>query len=205
MVKVNSNLRVNFAYLIQKDARGGTVPLTVVRAGKKMLIEMPVPTHRPLLVEGLQGQYPSYFIYGPLVFERATLETFSLLRSSPGSVAGSSMIAHLGDPPTPEHQELVLISSPLFPHALSKGYSNSQRAGPGLRERRAGDQPRAAGGLPARPEGRVRRPRLRSAAGSEGLVFPRAQLVAATGEILTDNGVREEASADMLKVWQERK
>jgi hypothetical protein len=37
---------------------------------------------------------------------------------------------------------------------------------------------------------------------SEGLVFPRAKLVAATEEILTDNGVREEGSADMMKIWQ---
>jgi hypothetical protein len=37
----------------------------------------------------------------------------------------------------------------------------------------------------------------------EGLVFPRAKLVAATEDILTDNGVRSQGSTDMMKIWQE--
>jgi S1-C subfamily serine protease len=36
----------------------------------------------------------------------------------------------------------------------------------------------------------------------EALVFPREQAVAATEEILTDNGVRAQGSADMMKIWQ---
>jgi hypothetical protein len=36
----------------------------------------------------------------------------------------------------------------------------------------------------------------------ESLVFPRAAMVAATEEILTDNGVRAQGSADTLAVWQ---
>ena len=42
---------VNFAYLIQQKAHDGTVPLTIVRAGKSQQIQMPVPTHRPLLID----------------------------------------------------------------------------------------------------------------------------------------------------------
>jgi hypothetical protein len=33
------------------------------------------------------------------------------------------------------------------------------------------------------------------------MIFPRAELVAATDEILTDNGVRSQGSPDMLMVW----
>jgi hypothetical protein len=36
----------------------------------------------------------------------------------------------------------------------------------------------------------------------EALVFPRAQMVAATEGILTDNGVRAQGSTDMLAIWQ---
>jgi hypothetical protein len=39
---------------------------------------------------------------------------------------------------------------------------------------------------------------------SETMVFPRAQMVAATDEILTDNGVRAQASEDMLKIWNDK-
>jgi hypothetical protein len=34
------------------------------------------------------------------------------------------------------------------------------------------------------------------------LVFRRAEMVAATEEILTDNGVRAQGSPDLMKVWQ---
>jgi hypothetical protein len=38
--------------------------------------------------------------------------------------------------------------------------------------------------------------------GGEALVFPRAAMVAATEEILTDNGVRAQGSPDTMAVWQ---
>ena len=37
---------------------------------------------------------------------------------------------------------------------------------------------------------------------SESLVFPRKAMVAATEEILTDNGVRAQGSPDTLAVWE---
>ncbi len=198
MVKLANNLRVNFFYMIQKTAQNGTVPLAVVRAGKKMNVAMPVPTHRPLLVEGLQGLYPSYFIYGPLVFSRASIEALALTRQRGGF---SPVLARLADPPTAERPELVIISSPLFPHALSKGYSNP-----------TGQIVDSVNGVPVKSLAQLVA-YLRDLKDeyvvinfdglvSEGLVFPRAKLVAATEEILTDNGVREEGSADMMKIWQ---
>jgi hypothetical protein len=41
-----------------------------------------------------------------------------------------------------------------------------------------------------------------SGRGSETLVFPRKEMLAATDEILTDNGVRAQASPELLAVWQ---
>jgi len=37
--------------------------------------------------------------------------------------------------------------------------------------------------------------------GGEGLVFPRNEMLAATEEILTDNGVRSQGSPDTLAIW----
>src|SRR5512135_1668736 len=73
MVRISDQLRVNFFYMIQKVAHDGSVPLTLVRSGRTQTVQMPVPTHRPMLVESLLGEYPSYFIYGPLVFSRCSL------------------------------------------------------------------------------------------------------------------------------------
>jgi S1-C subfamily serine protease len=201
MVKVSDDLRVSFTYLIQKIARDGTVPLTLVRAGKKQGVQMPVPLHRPLLIEGLRGDYPSYFIYGPVVFSRASLESVTLLRAHMGV---SPLLARFGDPPGEDRQEFVIITSPLFPHPLSKGYSNP-----------SGEIVSAVNGVTVKSLAQLVA-FLRDlkdeyvvfdfdTRGGEGLVFPRAQMVAATDEILTDNGVRAQGSPDMLKVWQQGK
>ena len=160
MVKVSEQLRVNFFYLIQKLAHDGSVPLTLVRSGRTQSVQMPVPTHRPMLVESLLGEYPSYFIYGPLVFSRCSLESMGLVRAR-GSF--SPLLAHLADPPSPEREELVLIASPLFPNDALQGLFQPQRPGHRRGERRDGAQSCAARGLPARPEGRVRRGQLRRA------------------------------------------
>ena len=74
MIKLGDNLRVRFQYLIQHIATNGAVPLTVVRAGKELKVDLPVSADYPRLIPGLNGAYPSYFICGPLVFSTTTAE-----------------------------------------------------------------------------------------------------------------------------------
>jgi S1-C subfamily serine protease len=201
MIKFGDDLRVAFQYLIQKAEHNGTVPLTIVRGGRKQDISMPVYARRPLLIPMLEGAYPSYFIYGPLVFSRAYMESMQLLRARATSAIGSPLLGRIGEPPDAEHEELVVISSPLFPHALSKGYSNP-----------AGEIVKDVNGTPVKSLAQLVA-LLRDLKDEfvtidfdnlvgEALVFPRAQTVAATEEILSDNGVREQGSADMMKIWQ---
>ena len=45
MVKIKDNLRLQFQYMIQKAARDGKVPLTIVRQGKPQAIELPLAIH----------------------------------------------------------------------------------------------------------------------------------------------------------------
>jgi S1-C subfamily serine protease len=205
MIKAGANLRLRFGYLIQKVAHGGTVPLTVVRAGKSQQIQLPVPNRPRYLIDSLEGEYPSYFIYGPVVLSRATLESLQLARPRPdapvGMALGSPLFSRLGEPPDANRDELVIIPSPLFPHALSKGYGDP------------------AGAIVRSINGTALRSLAHAVAllrdlkdefvtfefenrNTEGLVFPRARMAAATDEILNDNGVRAQGSPDMLKVWQ---
>jgi PDZ domain len=201
MVSIGNNLRVSFRYLIQQTAHDGTVPLTIVRAGKTEQLQMPVPRHRPLLIDSLQGDYPSYFILGPVVFERATIEALQLVRSRGAMLVGNPLVSRLGDRPDPERQELVLIPAPLFPHVLSKGYDDP-----------TGSVVKSINGTPVRSLAQLVA-LLRDLKdeyvtidfdnrASEAIVFPRAQLVASTEAILSDNDVRAQGSPDMLKVWQ---
>ena len=68
MVKIDKDLRVSFAYMIQQVAKDGKLPLTVVRGRQEPKIELPVSAEHPTLVTDLRGDYPSYFVYGPMVF-----------------------------------------------------------------------------------------------------------------------------------------
>ena len=205
LVKMDSDQRLFFAYEIQKVARNGTVPLTVVRAGKTLHVDFPVSPHHPMLIESLRGDYPHYFIYGPLVFSTATHEFVSSPRfrelAARLVATGSPLLARLSEPQPPDRQELVLIPAPLFPHKISKGYADP-----------SGSVVRSVNGTAVKSlaqlvallrdlkdefvtfefEGR----------GEEALVFRRTEIVAATDEILTDNGVRAQGSPELMKIWQ---
>ena len=129
MVKIDKDLRVNFGYLIQQVASNGKLPLTVVRAGKTLAVQLPVSAEHPTLVTDLRGTYPSYFIYGPLVFSPATWQLVSSLENNAGlmrmlGLVKSPLVTHALDEPDGDLQELVVVSSPFFPHRIVNGYSN---------------------------------------------------------------------------------
>jgi hypothetical protein len=192
--------------LIQRLAKDGLLPLTVVRAGKTIRLQLPVSAEHPTLVRDLRGSYPPYFIYGPLVFSIATWQMVSSIEGNAGMLrllgfVKSPLITRALDAPDAELEELVVVSSPFFPHKLANGYSNP-----------AGSVVYAINGT------RIRSLRhlvgfLRDLKdpfitiefdqkGGEALVFSRQAIMAATDEILTDNGVRAQGSPDTLAVWQ---
>jgi S1-C subfamily serine protease len=206
MIRVGPNLRLRFTYRIQSLARDGKVPLTVVRAGKEIAVQVPVAAERPTLIPDLQGTYPSYFTYGPLVFSSATMQFVSGLRAVAGNITGKSsfvtspLVKRILDRPAFEGEALVMVSSPFFPHKLSKGYGNPIARvvktvnGTTIKNlRHLVEVLRDAKGdfIAIEFDGR----------NDEGLVFPRAEVLAATEEILTDNGVRSQGSPDMMAVW----
>ena len=206
MVKIDKDLRVNFAYMIQRVTKDDKLPLTVVRAGKPLQIELPVSANRPILAPDLHGEYPSYFVYGPIVFSRATRQFLSAFENNAGllrvlSFVKSPLVTKVFDAPTPELEELVIISSPFFPHKLANGYSNA-----------TGSVVYSINGTPVKSLKHLVA-LLRdltdpfvtiefASRSGEALVFSRAAITAATDDILTDNGVRAQGSPDMLAVWQ---
>lgn len=206
MVKIDKDLRVNFAYMIQRLAKDDKLPLTVVRAGKPLKIELPVSAQRPTLAPDLHGEYPSYFVYGPMVFSRATRQFLSLFENNANllRVLGfvkSPLITSPFDTPTPDREELVIISSPFFPHKLANGYSNPTGA---VVSSVNGTAIKSLAHLVAVLRD-LKDPFVTIEFGSkagEALVFSRTALVAATDDILTDNGVRAQGSPDMMAVWQ---
>jgi len=206
MIKLDKDLRVGFGYLVQRLAVNGRLPLTIVRAGKSMQIELPVSAEHPTLVSDLSGRYPSYFIYGPLVFSTATWQLVSSFENNAGLMRmlgfmKSPLLTRALDPPDANLEELVVISSPLFPHKLANGYSNP-----------AGSVVYSVNGTRVRSLQHLvallrdlKDPFVTiefDQKGGETLVFPRQAMMAATDDILTDNGVRAQGSPDTMAVWQ---
>ncbi|HEV2701382.1 MAG TPA: trypsin-like peptidase domain-containing protein [Steroidobacteraceae bacterium] len=206
MVDLNGELRVNFRYMIQKIVHDSHVPLTIVRNGKTLNVSVPLITQRPQLVPDLQGEYPSYFIYGPLVFSRASALFTSFLNNNAGLMGmfgymGSPLVTERGAMPSAERQELVVVAGPFFPSKLAEGYSNPTAMTVltvnGIHIRSLAHLVSVLRDL--KDDNVVFEFANRS---GEALVFPRAQMVAATEGILTDNGVRAQGSSDMLAIWQ---
>jgi hypothetical protein len=208
MIKLGDDLRVRFQYQIQHIVTNGTVPLTIVRAGKELKINLPVSANYPRLIPKWDDAYPSYFIYGPLVFSAATeeymggylLTKYGATILSRFSALANPLITRMSDPPAFPGEGLVVISSPFFPHKLAQGYS-SPRA----------EVVKTVNGIPVKNLNHLVEI-LRDAKNEfitvecynrygETMVFPRAQMLAATDEILTDNGVRSQGSPDTLAVW----
>lgn len=204
MIRIEPDLRLSAGYQVQKAARNGTVPLTLVRGGRTLQVDAPAPVHYPLLVESLDGQYPRYFIYGPLVFEAATQDFVAVSGKDLGGILiaiGSPLITELSGLQHPERTELVVVPAAMFPHKLSKGYSSPR-----------GAVVKTVNGTPVKSlahlvellrdlkdefvtfefDGRL----------GEALVFRREEMLGATEQILTDNGVRAQGSPDLLKIWQ---
>jgi PDZ domain len=116
------------------------------------------------------------------------------------SVIGSPLITERSELPKPNREELVVVASPFFPHKLAQGYGPMPAA---VVESINGTPIRSLKHLVA-----VLRDlkddyvvmRFDQLAG-ETLVFPRKEITAATEDILNDNGVRAQGSADLMAVW----
>jgi S1-C subfamily serine protease len=205
MVKIGENLRVRFQYLIQQLARNGKIPLTMLRAGHELNVELPVPTERPMLIPDLEGDYPPYFIYGPLVFSTATTQFVGPVSSNAKAIsalgyAGNPMITRRGDKPAFPGEELVLISSPFFPHKLAKGYDNPiSRVVQTINDVAIKNLSHLVTVLRDTQDEFIT---IKFAGrATEALVFARKDIIAATDDILSDNGVRAQGSPDILKIW----
>ena len=208
MIRLPNGLKVNFEYMAQKIAHDGKVPLTLVRTGKEMTVELPVAAKQPMLLQDLEGGYPSYFVFGPMAFTEANPTFLGGLAGQHGNsymgsliTRGSPLITRLGDKEAFPGERLVIVSSPFFPDKLATGYGspfaevvdtingikikNLAHLVEVLRDCKDEFVVVAYAGH-----------------GGETTVFPRAAMVSATEDILTDNGVRSQGSPDMMAVWK---
>jgi S1-C subfamily serine protease len=209
MVKLGNSLRVKFTFEIPRFVKDGKIPLTILRNNKPATVQLPAAYDRPLIIADLRGGYPSYFVYGPIVFSTATTQFLGLFNNNASIMNSyafnrSPLLVHRGDAPDREHEELVVVAAPFFPHKLVNGYGS-----------RFGSVVQSVNGVPVRSLRQLVAMlrdlkdefvifRFDQRAG-ETLVFPRKEMLAATEDILTDNGIRSQGSPDLLEVWQSKR
>ncbi|MFI5456895.1 MAG: PDZ domain-containing protein [Isosphaerales bacterium] len=209
MVKIKDNLRLDFRYLVQKVVKDGKVPLTVVRQGKSLPIALPAKVRYPMLIESLKGRYPSYFIYGPLVFSPATNEfTASIDRTgriyAALSLIGSPLALRRGDLPRFDGEELVVVAAPMFPHRIAKGYDNPLSKV--VKDVNGVEIKSLRHFVEVLRDSKEKYTTIRFADKyAETIVLDHQQALKATDEILSDNGIREQASDDLAAVWSKKK
>lgn len=208
MVKLGQNLRVGFSYLVQKIADHGVVPLTLLRNGREVSVQVPVAWTYPKLLPFLQGGYPQYFIFGPIVFSQATEDllagatvgTTGATTSSLLGIIGNPLIRRRGERPAFAGEELVVVPSPFFPHRLAKGYSlPSLRVVESINGTMVKNLRHLVELLRDLPDEHV--VIVFAGRGAEIVVLPRAAARLATDEILADNGIRRQGSPELMKIW----
>ncbi len=195
-------LRLYFEHLCSKHAVDGEVPLSIIRDGEAMEVMAPVTSKRPRIFDHLDinNDYPSYFIYGPVVFTPVYGEHVDWLA---GYLAerGSPIALKANDKPEYEDQGYVVAPSPLFPHRMTKGYDMAPF--PTLK---------TVNGV------KIRNMRhfvetMRDLddefvvfewydTGASTLVFDREEAMESTEEILDDNGIRRRLSDDLADLWE---
>src|SRR5439155_26439725 len=91
---------------------------------------LPVQSHRELVIPYLLNASPRYFILGPLVFSQATqdfVERASAQRPLPASEQNSPLLMRRYDKPRFDGEELVVVTSPMFPYRITKAYDDPER------------------------------------------------------------------------------
>jgi S1-C subfamily serine protease len=206
-VAVRYDLRLSSSYLVQKYTKNGFLPLTIYRNGRLTEINLPVRTERQLVIPYLMNNTPRYFIFGPFVFSQTTQDYLERLGNQRPPSMGrrpSPLVTRRFDKPTFADEELVIVASPLFPHRITQGYDDPNRA---VLSEINGVQIRNLRHLvEILRDNRAEQVSFKFASSGvlthETMVFNRAELTEATAKILEDNGIRYPYSPDLRAVWE---
>jgi S1-C subfamily serine protease len=204
-VDVREGLRMRFMYYVARLSKDGKVPLTILRGGQKKEVAVPVSPKRDFLVPLLEDGYPEYFIYGPLVFTAATQEYVRSLGSNGlGALLmlQSPLLTRLYQPPKEPGEQLVVIATRMFPHRSIKGYENRPFGVVGKLNGKSIKNLREFAQLLR--DNKDEFLRFEMSDRSESLVFRRAEMEEMTEEILSNEGIRYQASGDLRDLFEKK-
>jgi S1-C subfamily serine protease len=206
MVQLPDDLRLTFFAVIAREAKAGSVPITLIRKGKRIETRLPVTTRDERLVRDFKGERPTYFIYGPLVFAAAKGDTAAgMSRVRPDlATSDSPLFTRFNDRMEFPGEELVVVTSPLFKHKAAKGYADP--VGQCVSDVNGTKVKNLAHLVQLLRDTTDEYVRFRFAErGAELVVFRRDEMERTTEEILEENGIapNRRGSEDVLKVWRQ--
>jgi S1-C subfamily serine protease len=204
MVEFEPSLRLPFTAVVSRLSQKGEVPARLIRRGKPVEVALPVSREDDGVIKSYSGQYPPYFVHGPLVFSPAfgpAVSTYAQV--SPFAMVGSPLIARETDRVAFPGEELVVVTAPAFAHKLMRGYGDP-----------VGQVVKDVDGVPVRNLRHLVE-LLRDGKGefltlrfygemSETLVFPRKAAEEATLELMAENGVPRRGTPEVMAAWDAR-
>jgi hypothetical protein len=200
-VEFEENLRLPFTSLVTRLAKGTTIPMSVIRNGKPLEIALPATREDDRLIKSYNGQYPPYFVHGPLVFSPVFAEAQGYyLQAGAAALCGSPISTRESDRAAFPGEELVVVTAPLMPHKIAQGYGDPFES------------------VVASVDGiKIKNLRhlvevFRDGQGElvtirffgdyfEVLVFRRKLIEEATAELISENGIPRRGSAEIMTVW----
>ena len=126
MVPIAEGVRVFAGCLVARKTVGQTVRLGLIRDGAALEVEIPTVSRIPQVFRRMSGSRPSYFIYGGLVFTPATSDLLKAAGANAFAfmgMRGTMLPRYMRARPEWPDQELVVLSCPILPHRITKGYS----------------------------------------------------------------------------------
>jgi S1-C subfamily serine protease len=204
MVRLENDVRVPFLALVPRLARGRAVPVTVLRGGKEVAVSLPVTTRDNRLIRDYEGEKPSYFIHGPLVFSPVKGDAIPLyFRLNPAlSGNNSPLVTRRFDRARFLGEELVVVTRPMFDHKIAKGYDDP--AGRVVQEVNGVRVKNLVHLVETIRDSTDTYLTFRFAdEGGEILVFDRKEMDRVTEEIMEENGIAptRRGSAEVLRAW----
>jgi len=160
-------------------------------------------------MQSLDGAYPDYFIYGPMVFStvsRDFIQPFQRYGDRILDMLGmgaTPLFTRLGDTQQFPGEALVAVASPFLPHNLTKGYDDPTLEV--VKSINGADVKNLAHLVELLRDNKDTFVRIEFAGTKhEVIIFKRADLEAAEDDILNDNGIRNQGSPELMKIWNQK-
>ncbi|MDG1894047.1 MAG: trypsin-like peptidase domain-containing protein [Fuerstiella sp.] len=216
--RMQNDVNLSFTRLAIEVAENGHVPVTVIRNGTEQQLSVPVEMRKKLITY-TGGNYPRYFVYGPIVFSEATADYVAAVDTGGASSDANrrralsvvkSMMQQAKSPLVQRRyefrdenstEELVVVTR-LLTHETARGYRTIPYF---LTVKSVNDQ--MVTGFSQMVE------LLRDAKDefveirffdtlAEVIVLDRLRVTAATEAILEDGGIVRQGSRELMKIWE---